>query len=296
MADYSMTDEDTSLILELLQNDVEEMLQNQKGKQRAGEETGMSADLKAVQSELQQQLMLLRDRRLAQSIATAVRDDGDAVARAMREEAIAARDRQLVLRLAGSDEREIQQNGYSAEFDNGESSRDTVRSSYHPTSRVECEVCTERKFSFDTTRAPCGHVNCKDCIVQLFTNSLVDESLFPPRCCRQPIPLLQVRDFLSSAQIAAFEEKSIEINDSSRTYCSRATCSKYIPPTSVRMNVGICSSCNTRTCVLCKKQAHSGECPDGTEEVLELARERGWQRCFRCRSVVELTVGCNHIM
>lgn len=323
MAHNGMTDEDTEVILQLLQNDVEEILQNQKGKQKEGEETETDANLKTVISELQAQIMLLTDRRLAQSITNAVCDDGAVLTLAMQEEARATDDRRLALRLAGHNEEPPQNNeqleneafeqlkrlaivktdnehegdayGCPAEVYNGESSRQAGHSSDRPTSLIECDVCTERKFNFDTIRVPCGHVYCRDCIIRLFTDSLIDESLFPPRCCRQTISLSRVRIFLSIAQIAACEEKFIEVNDPSRTYCSRATCSKYIPPTRVQMYVGVCEACNTRTCVLCKREAHDGECPDETEEVLEMARERGWRQCYRCGTLVELSYGCNHM-
>ncbi|EAW06656.1 uncharacterized protein ACLA_083510 [Aspergillus clavatus NRRL 1] len=47
--------------------------------------------------------------------------------------------------------------------------------------------------------------------------------------------------------------------------------------------------------MLCKRAAHEGDCPDEDEEVLQLSEREGWRRCFQCRKVIELGVGCNHI-
>jgi len=41
----------------------------------------------------------------------------------------------------------------------------------------------------------------------------------------------------------------------------------------------------------------SRECPKDPEiaKLIEQAKERGWQRCFNCNSMVELKEGCNHM-
>ncbi|PVH71728.1 hypothetical protein DL98DRAFT_387736, partial [Cadophora sp. DSE1049] len=31
------------------------------------------------------------------------------------------------------------------------------------------------------------------------------------------------------------------------------------------------------------------------QQVLQAADENGWQRCYSCRRLVELDIGCNHI-
>lgn len=39
------------------------------------------------------------------------------------------------------------------------------------------------------------------------------------------------------------------------------------------------------------------ECPEDMEmeDLLNAAAEKKWQRCYSCRRMVELTIGCNHI-
>jgi hypothetical protein len=48
--------------------------------------------------------------------------------------------------------------------------------------------------------------------------------------------------------------------------------------------------------MVCKAN-HTGDCPEdvGLQQVLDAAQEYGWQRCYNCRRVVELDIGCNHI-
>ena len=59
-----------------------------------------------------------------------------------------------------------------------------------------------------------------------------------------------------------------------------------------------CSSCNTKVCVLCNSKFHTKrECPkdEETNRLVEMAKEKGWQRCYSCKAVVELKEGCNHM-
>jgi len=58
-----------------------------------------------------------------------------------------------------------------------------------------------------------------------------------------------------------------------------------------------CPDCSTVTCTLCKAASHRGDCPADTvlQQVLQTADENRWQRCYSCRRLVELDIGCNHI-
>lgn len=159
----------------------------------------------------------------------------------------------------------------------------------------ECIACSGSYPECDTIRNGCSHVYCQGCVIRLLQNSLADESLFPPRCCRSPLPLEAARGFIDDGLWERFEEKTIEHGDQQRTYCSDPACSHYILPTNVRGTVATCRLCNRQTCTLCKKINHKGECVDDRAEVLELARANGWQRCLNCGHTVELRSGCNHI-
>lgn len=91
-----------------------------------------------------------------------------------------------------------------------------------------CEACREEKKFFDVARTPCRHEYCRACLEDLFETAMRDESLFPPRCCLQPILMATVRIFLKSELVQVFEKKKVEFETSNRTYCYLPTCSAFI--------------------------------------------------------------------
>ncbi|KAG6105453.1 hypothetical protein E4U31_001408 [Claviceps sp. LM219 group G6] len=161
-----------------------------------------------------------------------------------------------------------------------------------------CVACTSDVASTDSVRCPCSHDYCRDCITSLFSATINDESLFPPRCCKEPIPLELGKPFLSATLVRAYEAKKLEHETPNKTYCHVPNCSAFIPPAFVRDDVATCVKCRSRTCTMCKGQMHTQrDCPadTATAEVLQIATESGWQRCYSCRTLVDLDTGCNHI-
>ena len=161
-----------------------------------------------------------------------------------------------------------------------------------------CVSCSEPVAFFAAVYAPCGHDYCSDCIRQLFFLATRDESLFPPRCCQRPIPIASADVFFTKEFVTIFQAKSIEWNTPDRTYCSWVTCAAFIPPANIRNGIGACPSCGFWTCTMCKSTSHEREdCSQdpALNAMIEAARVAGWQRCYRCKRFVELTIGCNHI-
>ncbi|KFY00532.1 hypothetical protein O988_03272 [Pseudogymnoascus sp. VKM F-3808] len=164
--------------------------------------------------------------------------------------------------------------------------------------KSHCEACGDETDFVDIGPVPCRHEYCRDCLQSLFKAAITDESLFPPRCCGQQIPLDKVRIFLTSELAQAFIEKKIEFETLNKTYCSVQTCSAFIDNSNISGNVGTCHECSSTTCTLCKAAAHNrDECPNdpALQQILDMVRENGWQRCNSCSSVVELNHGCYHI-
>lgn len=159
----------------------------------------------------------------------------------------------------------------------------------------DCIVCLDHYR--DLMTAPCGDHYCKDDIMQLFDQSLTDESLFPPRCCRQAIPIDIARPFLTPAKADEFEAKSVELSIVNRTYCHDHSCAKFIPPTKIADHRAICDHCGQITCALCKLQAHDEDCPDDPahQTFMAAAQAAGFQKCYQCKRMVELDFGCNHM-
>ncbi|KAI9925189.1 hypothetical protein ASPWEDRAFT_176987 [Aspergillus wentii DTO 134E9] len=106
--------------------------------------------------------------------------------------------------------------------------------------RVQCISCTENFAIANTIRAQCSHNYCGTCAAKLFNSALIDETLFPPRCCRVPIPISTVRHLVGDDFVNRFHEKCLERTDPKSTYCSNSACSKYILSYLVMLNVVTC--------------------------------------------------------
>lgn len=161
-----------------------------------------------------------------------------------------------------------------------------------------CVSCNEEVPYFSAVYAPCGHDYCKDCAKIIFINSAREETLFPPRCCQQTIPLAAVDVYLTAEFIEHFKEKSVEFQTANRIYCPWPTCSAFIPPSRIHGEIAVCERCEYWVCTMCKGATHQGrDCPEDSslKDLVQTAKGAGWQRCYRCSRFVELSHGCNHI-
>lgn len=304
--------------------DLNEQLSLRKGK---SPETQQLSDedlaFQIQQEEFERTLTELADIRMAHSIGRAVQDDGASIVILQGEESRAAADREMACDLGGEIAESMpfllnlrtdndSLSFYSAlnvDDDDGHDNNTTFtsvvaesstlaasRHGRHLDNRHECVACNEES---EVVQMPCSDYYCRRCTVRLFEGATTDETLFPPRCCRQTIPNSLVRHFLGRDLAARVERKAIEYGTPNRTYCYSPACATFIEPGYINRDVGTCpkAQCGRRTCVLCKKPAHHGDCPtdDNVEEVLELSQLEGWQRCSSCRQMVELRTGCNHI-
>jgi hypothetical protein len=166
-----------------------------------------------------------------------------------------------------------------------------------PRPRLLCVVCREDDLFFDVTPVACVHAYCRHCVQDLFRRSFKDESLFPPRCCGQPILPGSIRFFLTAEIVEQYEEARVEFSDPDRAYCSLPTCSSYIRRENIVAGQATCPPCTTQSCSFCKKEWHEGDCPadNNLQLVLATAAAQGWKRCSNCRTMVEHTLGCNHM-
>jgi hypothetical protein len=162
---------------------------------------------------------------------------------------------------------------------------------------TKCASCMDDIPPTDVAHLPCKHDYCGDCVLQLFSTSLVDETLFPPRCCQQPIPPVNFIAFLTPELIESYEKKKQERETTDPTYCSDPSCAAFMRPENITGDCATCPDCKKVTCTMCKAPAHEGDCPadEGLQKLLELAKDAGWQRCSSCKAMVSITVGCNHM-
>ncbi|KAI5866758.1 hypothetical protein GGS23DRAFT_551946 [Durotheca rogersii] len=173
-----------------------------------------------------------------------------------------------------------------------------------PGKMVECVACLDDLPSTKTAKLKCGHRMCRPCLKRRFKISVKDPSQMPPRCCTADcISLKHVEDLFDIDFKKTWNRKFHEFSTRNRVYCPGKRCGRWIQPDQITRHangrrVGKCSTCQTRVCCDCNSRWHgSGQCPpdEETNQILQQAKEEGWQRCFNCRNMVELKEGCNHM-
>ncbi|KAL5604412.1 hypothetical protein BROUX41_002384 [Berkeleyomyces rouxiae] len=249
--------------------------------------------------ELQKAQRTLADRIVAESIGQATRTDSHLVRKHVREERLAQRDRELALELAKNDgEGELSAVALDEVAESEDSDADgnttpetlptldgTVDTDSEadellvdvPASvpREPCISCLTDLPPDSLLYADCDHAYCAGCMRNLFRASFRDESLFPPRCCRKPLPTTHNR-FIGRRLGAEYAEKDREFSTpaAQRTYCHNTDCGVFIPHPPITAqaaarrtgaeagDVVTCTKCAHRTCVHCKNQEHQGaNCP-----------------------------------
>ncbi|CAD6500646.1 BgTH12-06355 [Blumeria graminis f. sp. triticale] len=328
----SMDDATAALIIQLQIQETQELLdaEDDKGKGRENDKSDVKIALQSYLQDLEANHALVTDRVLTKRIGEGLEIDGDEATADPYAETLANDDGECHSEngefqpsnpfVAGAHPSSLDSSGlnnyeFSFNYPRLDSSSKTGACSSTSKSRAEssrriiplkssevprnnCTACQNLLPSNILVRCPCSHDYCEDCLSDLFRASITDESLFPPRCCKQPIVLnSRVSEILSSELVDRFEEKKIEIETPDRTYCSNQLCSAFIRMEFIAEEKAECKKCGTTTCIICKGASHIGDCPSdkSLNLLLELAEERGWQRCYNCRRVVELEIGCNHM-
>ncbi|KAK0628591.1 hypothetical protein B0T17DRAFT_606177 [Bombardia bombarda] len=169
-------------------------------------------------------------------------------------------------------------------------------------------ICCREDFVQDhkvLKTLPCGHTYCQSCLTIMIAQSTTDESRMPPRCCIQPIPGAIIKTVLSREEQQLFLKAVVQYNTpwESRMFCPNASCGEFIPPLGKidpkHPFETVCKVCKTRVCTTCKRNAHrlGVDCPEDWEldAVLKMGEKSGWRRCYKCRTLVELSQGCTHM-
>ncbi|PYH93678.1 hypothetical protein BO71DRAFT_354762 [Aspergillus ellipticus CBS 707.79] len=305
------------LMVQLQLEDAGLHFETPKGKSREPTDEELAVQLQ--EEELKCASQILADRRMASSFAAAVRADGrlleihqgslDLLDRPPRQvtgtgwvipddferEVTDLDDETLVkLQMLSGD---VVMGTADSETDQAESSAWAAQRNSQPLRDHVCVACTEPMEFINVARAPCQHEYCRSCLEDLFRAVMRDESLFPPRCCQQPINLNMARIFLSTDLVKQYMIKKVEYETPNRTYCYLTSCSAFIGAAHITGVVATCPECECTTCVSCKERAHTGDCPvdPSMQKLLATARKNRWQRCYRCSRIVALAHGCNHI-
>jgi hypothetical protein len=150
-------------------------------------------------------------------------------------------------------------------------------------------------------KAPCGHSYDFLCLTDLVQQAAIDEALYPPRCCKVPIPSDAFRELIPTGIWENFEKKSNEYTTPAkdRRYCPWPMCSEFLGSVQTLDREMACPSCHTLLCTSCQQPAHpwdpSCNREDDSAMIDHLLLENKWQRCPGCGVIVELTFGCNHM-
>ena len=314
------------LTFQLLLDDLEDLENKQKGKQAAGEPTDTEVAIELMRQEILAAQLCIEDGKLAHSISTGRPTDRNLLASSRHEERLAGQGHRNELALNNGEpkpgnascastagEGSSTDNTDNADDavvvgiegrmglmivkDNGEGSSRSTLTSWRTSNGIKCVACLELHDSAIFVGS-CGHEFCHDCTREMFLGAIRDEQLYPPRCCGNVIPTGLALQLLNDEEQRDFGQRSMESTAKDRLYCADPTCSKFIPPFLIKDEHGPCRECGRLTHVLCRSLAHPGvDCPldEPLQGVLTLADTEKWRRCFKCRHMVELEHGCNHI-
>jgi len=165
-----------------------------------------------------------------------------------------------------------------------------------PSSKSNALFCGQSVHPHFTVRLVCSDVYCKPCLKSFFLRVTKDESLFPPKCHRQPIDISTIEADFSVEDLTAYRRAELEFTSTDRVYCANPECAKFIPMPQRNPD---CASCGPvgETCMHCKALAHDGDCPADAarQSLVDFADEQGWKPCFGCGEKVFRYEGCDHM-
>lgn len=240
------------LVQEMLLQDIADIEARRKNSEVEGQQPDDVVSFDLLKDELQRMGTTISDRRLAASAALAVYQDEAIISRMQREDAIALRDHQLARRLGGMPEtrpedrraQQIRVENLSENFaklnvfnqdvyffdevdissaatGSGSGSASAAGSSASFKGKeldtVPMQVCVifdEENHLYDVLQAPCDHFYCRFCFHSLVDASTRDESLFPPRCCLEVIPLSPCGRVPGEGSPRTFREKRGRVHNS----------------------------------------------------------------------------------
>ncbi|PQE17819.1 Zinc finger C6HC-type protein [Rutstroemia sp. NJR-2017a BVV2] len=173
-----------------------------------------------------------------------------------------------------------------------------------PEKLVKCITCLSDDVpKSKCPKLACSHRMCQSCLKRIFKLSVKDPQHMPPKCCTtEHIPLKHVEKLFDVNFKKLWNKKYQEYTTKNRIYCPGKRCGEWIKPANIHTEngkkYGLCVRCKTKVCCQCNSKWHgSKDCPkdEETKRLLETAKLAGWQRCYSCRTMVELKEGCNHM-
>ncbi|TVY20532.1 ATP-dependent RNA helicase DEAH12-like protein [Lachnellula arida] len=326
--------DDQSFALQLQLEEIEAQRELQSGKWREDSPPDFALAFDDFEVELKKAIVLIEDLKFAHSIAKAVDSDAMAIEESRAEETQSVQDRDFALSLNEDENlpsqdvtdlpgmsslgtesiewdyvlRATEASTFSIESSSTVAGTVAGPSSHYtllqravleqlPQLKVECIVCGESVHPHFTVHLVCGDVYCKPCLKSFFLRVAKDETLFPPKCHRQPIDISTIETDFSVEELTAYRSAELEFTSTDRVYCGNPECAKFIPIPQRALDYASCEACSARTCMHCKALAHDGGCPadEARQNLIAFADEQGWKPCFGCGEMVFRYEGCDHM-
>ncbi|XP_014521574.1 probable E3 ubiquitin-protein ligase ARI10 [Vigna radiata var. radiata] len=177
-----------------------------------------------------------------------------------------------------------------------------------------CGICMDAKPGEEMFRNQnCSHLYCVDCIGG-HVAAKIQENISMVKCpepkCKEVIEPENCRSIIPKEVLDRWENALCEnvVLESQKFYCPYKDCSAMmICDEGEVVTISECPHCNRLFCAQCKVSWHAGlDCSEfnalkhderGREDllVLDLAKNKSWRRCPKCRFYVEKNEGCSHI-
>lgn len=145
-------------------------------------------------------------------------------------------------------------------------------------------------------RLVCKDGYCKPCL-KSFIRITKDESLFLPKCHRQPIDISTIEADFSVEDLTAYRSAELEFTSTDRVYCADPECTTFIPMPQRNPDCASYKAYSGQTYMHCKALAHDGDCPadKARQAFIDFADEQGCKPCFGCGEMVFRYEGCDHM-
>ncbi|KAL4592210.1 hypothetical protein LXL04_005197 [Taraxacum kok-saghyz] len=184
----------------------------------------------------------------------------------------------------------------------------------------QCTICFEYTYIaqiFSVNK--CQHRYCFSCMRKHVEAKLHQGKL--PECphegCKSELEIETCKGFLNPElyDIMSSQVKEASIPPSEKVYCPISSCSALMSKTELQKHVSSssrasgkrkCVKCHRRFCMNCNVAWHDdmtcGEFIESFEykaaneaKLKSLASTKKWRQCVKCKNMVELATGCNHI-
>ncbi|CAD6447913.1 c9a0c79c-ed04-4f57-a394-c272269ff37e [Sclerotinia trifoliorum] len=159
-------------------------------------------------------------------------------------------------------------------------------------------------------RTHCGHLYCLQCFESLCSSTTTGSKEVCINCaadgCDVTISLEEIQQYLTSSTFEDLLEASfhsyIRQHPEDFHYCPAPDCGQIYRVTQP-IKSRACAECLTETCISCH-ESHTGQTcgeykyqeSNGKEAFERFKSENGCKDCSRCKTTMEKTEGCNHII